>query len=210
MSADIADYGVILAGGRGSRMGLVDKPLLDLGGTPLIQWVVTRAQPQVRQLLLCVNRNPERYQFLNLDQFGDYSNPYAGPLLGIVSAMRQLAKTAQDQQQLLACFPADVPWFPSDIVARLISQMQQEDSDVAVVQEGEQLQPLFSVWKISLRTELEKAVSEGLFGPKLVLPRLNTSVLQVDSSKQEFFNINTHDDLAKAQEVIGNTRGRQV
>jgi molybdopterin-guanine dinucleotide biosynthesis protein A len=202
MSADIADYGVILAGGRGSRMGNVDKPLLELGGTPLIQWVVNGAQPQVEKLVLCVNRNPERYQFLNLDQFGDYSSPYAGPLLGIVSAMRQLATAAQGQDKLLACFPADVPWFPADIVARLIDQMHREGSDVAVVQQGEQLQPLFSVWKLSLRTELEQAVSEGMFGPKLVLPRLHTSVLQVGSNQQEFFNINTLDDLTKAQQRI--------
>lgn len=205
MSPDIADYGVILAGGRGSRMGHVDKPLLDLGGSPLIQWVVDRARPQVKQLVLCVNRNPERYQFLNLNQFGDYRSPHAGPLLGIVSAMRNLAIDAQQQDQLLACFPADVPWFPANVVASLINQMKQEGSDVALVQEGEQLQPLFSVWKLSLRSELEKAISEGLVGPKQVLPRLKVSILQVDSSSQEFFNINTQADLAQARAVIADT-----
>lgn len=195
-----ADYGVILAGGRALRMGGQDKPLLELEGRSLIQWVVESARPQVRELMLCVNHNPGKYAHLGLQQFSDYDRQYSGPLVGIVSAMKQISTMNKPESEtLLACFPADAPFFPHDIVENLIQVLQDSGTDMSLVQTGEQQQPLFSVWKLSLLPTLEKAVEEGLAGPRMVMPRLRHSILQREAKANEFMNINTPDDLSTAR-----------
>ena len=207
MTAMIADYGVILAGGRGRRMGETNKALLQLGDRSLIQWVVDTARPQVGELLLSVNRDPQAYAHLSLRQFPDYRDGYSGPLLGIVSAMREMRTLGKnDAETLLACFPADVPVFPNDIVARLIELLNQSGADLSLVQTGAQLQPLFSVWKLSSLPQLEKAVDEGLAGPKLVLPRLHSVTLETEAQGAEFMNINSPEDLIAVRETCGLAR----
>ena len=149
MTQTSVEFGVILAGGQGSRMGLKDKSLIALDGIPIIERVVVNASPQVKKLLLSVNRNSEKFAYLGLESFGDYTDDVSGPLIGIVSAMEFIqAQRAihSESTQLLACFAADVPQFPVDLISRLQSSMQAENADVALASFRGELQPLFSLW----------------------------------------------------------------
>ncbi|HAJ76558.1 MAG TPA: molybdenum cofactor guanylyltransferase MobA, partial [Gammaproteobacteria bacterium] len=99
--------GVVLAGGKGSRMNFKDKALLNLGSMPLIEHVIANADSQVGQLVISVNRNPEKFQYLGLPLVADFDQAYAGPLVGICSALKWMsARGAEPGSSYLACFPA--------------------------------------------------------------------------------------------------------
>lgn len=107
--------GVILAGGRGRRMGGVDKGLLELRGRPLAAWVAERLAPQVDELLVSANRNGERYAAIGYRVVGDRIPGFAGPLAGLHAALKVAA------HQLVATVPCDSPFLPADLVLRLFS-----------------------------------------------------------------------------------------
>lgn len=196
--------GVILAGGRGRRMGNTNKPLMPLGEGKLIDQVISRAAPQVTTLCLSVNHDRQAYGYLGLPMVPDHKHAYAGPLNGIVSAMGWLIdeQAIAPVSGLLACFPGDVPWFPADLVDRLLERMLQEQADLVLVEADGQLQPLFSLWRLSLLPQLQQALDEGLYGPKLVLPRIEHALLKLQAaSEKEFLNINTVELLELAQKL---------
>ena len=205
----MAITGVVIAGGKGSRMGTARKPLAQLHGHSLIQWVIDRALPQVDQLVISVNQDLDAYRELKLPLVTDLSPMQTGPLLGITAAMawylgrhpdRQQATTTADDY--LACFPADVPVFPGDLVAQLV-ELSDHDSDVIVCRTGAQLQPLFSLWSCRLLERLQQAVAQGLFGPMQILPKLRHRMLDIASDRPgAFLNINSKLDLAAARQLI--------
>lgn len=192
-------------------MGDLDKPLVQLRGKPLIEWVFELAKPQVADLLLSANRHGERYSFLNLPIVSDYTSEVSGPLIGIVSAMREISQSDPNKTnaELLACFPADVPHFPGNIVQLLEQELNESETDIVLASHDQQVQPLFSIWRVSLLSELMDAVAEGLYGPKMVLPKLRHRIVDVtdvaiesDSPLPFFTNINTPADLEAAQKLF--------
>lgn len=196
--------GLILAGGKASRMMYRDKPLLPVSGKPLIDHVVERAAPQVGDLLISVNHNVQDYAYLQRPMISDRVEPYRGPLVGIYSAMRWLDEPERRGRfSHLACFPGDVPWFPGDIVSRLAFTLAEAGAELALCKTGAQLQPLFSLWSLSTLPILEDAIAAGLFGPKLILGKLDTVEVQFgNESDLDFRNINTPADLSAMEDQL--------
>lgn len=196
--------GVILAGGRATRMGCRDKALEPLHGRALLDYVIAGAAPQVAQLVLSLNHNTERYQSFGIPIVGDREQAYSGPLLGILSAMHWFRdQRSQVKPDHLACFPADVPAFPHDVVSQLASHLEGEAADVAYIFHRQQIQPLFSLWRLDLIERIEQAVASGLYGPKLVFGSLRAvSVECEDNFPGCFENINSPEDLAAAARII--------
>ena len=97
---------VILAGGRGARMGGADKGLLPLGGKPMIAHVIERLAPQVGTLLICANRNLEAYRQFGLPVISDHFADYCGPLAGLHSALSTIST------DWLISAPCDTPFLP--------------------------------------------------------------------------------------------------
>lgn len=195
--------GVILAGGQASRMGFEDKPLASYRGRPIIEHVIAAADPQVGELIISVNRNPAHYEYLGKPLISDVEKPFSGPLLGIYSAMRWLqTHRADSNYEYLACFAGDVPCFPHTIVGVLADALTTNQCSLAIAQANQQVQPLFSLWSLATAPILAKAISENLFGPKLVMPRIAHVVVTVNQdSPADFFNINTVADLAKVNSM---------
>ena len=123
--------GLILAGGRGSRLGGIDKGLLDVRGTPLVQQVAARLAGQVDALLLSANRSLDRYRALGFDPLTDGPYVDAGPLAGIRAG---LAACATDW---LLAVPCDMPFVPLDLRARLLGAAPQDDCRARVPFDGE-------------------------------------------------------------------------
>ena len=113
MQSEKGITGLILAGGRASRMAGEDKGLIELHGRPMIRWVLERFSPQVSQVLISANRNQERYAALGnpvvVDAVSDFSGPLAGLAAGLTSATTKW----------LASVPCDSPLVPPDLVKRL-------------------------------------------------------------------------------------------
>lgn len=185
-------------------MDFRDKALQPLHGKPLLEYVIGKATPQVGQLILSVNHNIERYQAFALPIVSDHDRSYAGPLLGILSAMRWFqSEQAGEGVSHLACFPADVPEFPADVVSKLARQLTKESAAVAYITHRDQIQPLFSLWHLDLREKVEEALAAGLNGPKLLFGSLNTVAVSCDdSSPGTFCNINSVEDLEGAKSLI--------
>ncbi len=198
---------VILAGGKASRMNNTDKALVKLGGRELISYVIERAASEVDKIVLSVNRNLQNYQTFNLPLIEDRCQQYAGPLLGIHSAMNWITSNAAgdgfSEIKYLACFPTDVPIFPSNIIGKLHDAIQLNDSSLAMVQTGNQLQPLFSLWRVDTYAKIDAAIKSGIYGPKFFAQQLDYVVINFALERQkDFFNINTPDDLKKAESFM--------
>ena len=159
----------VLAGGRGMRMGGVDKGLQLFHGQPLALQVLLRLAPQVGTLLINANRNAEVYaelaKPLNASICADALPDYPGPLAGF------LAGLSQCQTAWLLCVPCDTPLFPSDLVAHMIRAC--DDADIVVAHgwdsEGESVdanaplraQPVFCLMRASLKDSLYQFITQG-------------------------------------------------
>ena len=118
--------GLVLAGGRGARMGGIDKGLQPFHGVPLALHALRRLAPQVGPLLLSANRNIEAYRAFGAPVWQDDLAGHAGPLAGFLAGLRQ-ARTPW-----LLTVPCDTPLFPVDLAARLAAGLLEEDADIAM------------------------------------------------------------------------------
>ena len=197
--------GVILAGGKGKRMGGGEKPLQILQGRPLIERVIERADPQVDELILSSNSEPGLYQQLKLPIVADRFPGHAGPLLGISSAMAWVSTHYANAEAMpfLACFAADVPFFPASLVRQLLHGLVTDSSQVAVACEAGQLQPLFSIWDTACRGFVDQAIARGVYGPKPLLPELDSITIDIAAESEfDFANINTPQDLRALEQSL--------
>lgn len=183
--------GVILAGGRGARMGGADKGWVMVNGKPLIVSVVERFAPQVGHLLISANRNVERYAALGIvveDDAADANGErFAGPLIGVLSGLRR-ARTGW-----VAIVPCDAPNLPGDLVQRLASAALDTGATAACARVGEQLQPMFAVVKTSTADQLASAICTGERAMHRWLESLNAAAVTFDDA-QAFVNVNTMPD----------------
>ena len=197
--------GVILAGGKSSRMGFRDKALIRLGGTPLIEHVIRNGSNQVGQLVISANRNSEKFKYLELPLIPDIKQAYAGPLVGILSAMYWMISAGKSPNSTyLACFPADVPWFPDTLMKQLTRALENQCKRVAWSEGRGQVQPLFSLWSLETLPVIEQAVANGKFGPKLIMPLIDNVLVKFkNTDHRHFLNINTKKSLQIAESFIG-------
>lgn len=208
MAIEISQIGgVILAGGKASRMNYRDKALQPLHGEPLLAHVIDIARPQVGQLVLSVNHNADNYAQFALPIVGDRQRDYAGPLLGIYSAMRWFAAQQHDNHiEYLACFAGDVPRFPRGVVTQLGTALVNEAAEVSYVQHRGQVQPLFSLWRLSSLERIEAAIKSGIVGPKLLFGDLHAvAVYDEDETPGYYFNVNSEAELVTAATLIPRT-----
>ncbi|MES9834719.1 MAG: molybdenum cofactor guanylyltransferase MobA [Candidatus Thiodiazotropha sp. DIVDIV] len=179
---------VILAGGRGSRMGGSDKGLVQLDGKLLIEHVITAIAPQVDQLIINANRNLPEYQKFGYPVIPDELSGYQGPLAGIYAALEFI-----DGPDLITV-PCDGPKLPADLVERLASARQRESADIAVAYDGKRLQPVYAL----IPTRLQQSLLTYLDGGdrKIDLWYAQHKMAKADFSDipETFMNINTPED----------------
>lgn len=202
MNFDISTIaGVVLAGGKGSRLNYSDKPLLEIGGRTIIESILDIASGQVGRLIINVNCNPERYTRFNLPIISDEGSDFAGPLAGILATSNYVVAHLPEVKTI-ACFPGDVPWFPGDIVKSMLKAMHETRSEVAWLRTDGQVQPLFSVWSVTLGPALRDALMRGMYSPmQFILGRRHTVVDYPQLLPGFFSNINTPEDLESAKNL---------
>ncbi|MDI4655923.1 molybdenum cofactor guanylyltransferase MobA [Xanthobacter autotrophicus] len=195
-------HALILAGGLGRRMdapahGAPQKPLVQLGGTPLIAHVIARLRPQVGQLWINANSGADAYAGLGCDLVPDTIAGYPGPLAGVLAGLERLA--AEDAHASLLTVPADTPFLPSDLAARL-QQRQAETGGVVCAGSLGRRHPVIALWPASARTALRESLEAGRLKVGLLMDALNAVTEVWDSEPEDpFFNVNTPEDLAIAE-----------
>ncbi|MDM4767447.1 molybdenum cofactor guanylyltransferase MobA [Pelomonas sp. SE-A7] len=189
--------GLVLAGGRGSRMGGVDKGLQLLGGQPLALNALRRLAPQVGALMVNANRCLETYERFGFPVCSDADSSFQGPLAGFVAGLVHCATP------YLATVPCDCPGFPADLVERLVAGLSAADAEIAIAVTRDadgslQRQPVFSLMKVSLRPGLEQYMADG--GRRIERWALEQRCAEVifDDAKA-FRNLNTLDELQAQQ-----------
>jgi molybdenum cofactor guanylyltransferase len=147
--------GIILAGGRGRRMGGIDKGLVEFAGRPLIEHVIEVLSPQVGSLMINANRNQDAYAAYGYPVITDKLGDYQGPLAGFSSAM-QAAST-----DYIVTVPCDGPLLSSELVERLTQALQDNDAEIAVAHDGERLQPVYALLPTRLLNNLQEFLDSG-------------------------------------------------
>ena len=188
--------GVILAGGRSSRMG-AEKALLALGGQPLIAHVAGRLRPQVDALFINANGDPDRFAWLDCPVVADGADVgAAGPLIGLRAAF---AFAASRGFARLATAPCDAPFLPLELVARLDAAMTASGAPAAAAQGVSGLEPMFALWSLTAEREIAAELANGGASPRGVLERLGADRVTFAADDDLFANLNRPEDLAAAE-----------
>jgi molybdopterin-guanine dinucleotide biosynthesis protein A len=189
--------GLVLAGGRGSRMGGVDKGLQLHRGQPLAMHALHRLRPQVGRLLLSANRHLDVYRGFGAPVCTDALPDHPGPLAGLLAGLDQAATS------WLACVPCDTPDFPADLVARLADGLATESADLAVAATLEdgmpRTHPVFCLLRTTLAADLRAALAGGERRVGRWMARHRRAVVVFDEAAA-FFNANTAEDLQRLQD----------
>ena len=182
--------GVVLAGGQGSRMGGVDKGLQPFRGRPMVEHVLEALSPQVGELLVNANRNPEAYARFGYRVIADEIPGFAGPLAGFERGL------AHASGALVVTAPCDSPFLPRDLVARLRAGLREGGAQLAVARTGTQAHPVFCL----MRREVHASLRDFLASGQRKIDRWYAShrfvEVAFDDEADAFLNINTREELA--------------
>lgn len=193
MTDSSAVTGVVLAGGKASRMGGKDKGLQELNGKPLWQHVAERLEPQVTSLVISANRNLEIYGASGLPVLADTLDDFPGPLAGILSVMQQ-----SDGEWFLFC-PCDTPRIPMDLMARL-QKNRQHNAQVVWANDGERDHPAVALLHRSVLPFLQNYLAGGERRVMVFMRQMGGHAVDFSDTKSAFVNVNTPEDLAHWQE----------
>ncbi|WP_374244579.1 molybdenum cofactor guanylyltransferase MobA [Zoogloea sp.] len=185
--------GLVLAGGRGSRMGGIDKGLVLLDGQPMVARVLERLSPQVGPILISANRSVEQYARFCRPVVPDRLPGFAGPLAGLEAGLAACATP------YLATAPCDSPFLPPDLVPRLADALSAERASVAVARTGDRLHPVFALMHSFVLPDLQAFTRAGGRRMELWLRRLKWVACPFDDAPDAFVNINTADELRAHQ-----------
>jgi len=180
---------VILAGGRGSRMGGEDKGLIKLQDKPLIAHVIHAIQPQVSRLVINANRNLEQYAQFGFPVISDELDGFQGPLAGFLSALNAI-----DTPDALFV-PCDSPRLTDQLVQRLQSARHREDAEIAVAHDGTRLQSICALIPAELKNSLRHFLETGERKIDRWYAMHKTAVVDFSDTAESFININTLNDL---------------
>ena len=190
--------GVILAGGRSSRMGVSRKALIELNGKPLLKYAIDSLQPFLAPLLLSCESETDEFGDFGLPVVPDLLPRFRGPLTGLCSALQYLDKLGHNDGLVLC--PCDAPFIPHNLVQVLLDADQGKHRPVVVISYQGVLQPTFSLWQNHhLPVIYEQVVNKGFGGLKHVLTSLPHTVVEwAPARPPPFFNVNTPADLKTA------------
>ncbi|MBI3154439.1 MAG: molybdenum cofactor guanylyltransferase MobA [Burkholderiales bacterium] len=197
--------GLILAGGRATRMGGVDKGLQNHLGMPLAMYTLLRLQPQVGAMMINANRNLAAYEAMGVPVWPDALPDYPGPLAGMLAGLEQC------QTPWLLTVPCDTPGFPTDLAARLAQAATEHDAEIAMAATREdgglRTQPVFCLLRASLMEDLATFLQAGERKIDRWTARHRCATVEFDDARA-FFNANTPQELQslqRPQEARGRT-----
>lgn len=206
MSSTAPVVGILLAGGKSSRMGGGDKCMRPLGGRPILAHIIERLRPQVSDMIVNANGELGRFAPFGLTVVEDSVAGFAGPLAGVLAGLEWIKRHRPD----IACgvtVATDTPFFPADLVRRFLA-VQGDRPALAVARSAEAVHPVIGLWPVALADDIENALKHGLHkvgaftvehrAIEVPFPPVTIGGTEIDP----FFNINRPEDLAEAEALI--------
>jgi len=199
--------GVVIAGGRSSRMADREKALLDLAGRPMLAHVIERLRPQVGRMIINANADPARLAAFALPVISDRLEDHPGPLAGLQAGLDWARRETPDAR-FIASVAADTPFIPDDLVSRLLAAMAETRASCAIAASGGASTPIVGVWSVALADELAEALRHGVRAVHRFVEAQRSAVVdfppvEIGGERVDpFFNVNTPEDLAKARALL--------
>lgn len=196
--------GVVLAGGRSSRMEGPDKALLMLGGQTLVERAHARLARQVAPVAVAANGDPAGYRLPGVAVVADADDSRAGPLAGVLAGLRWAA-ALDPRPDAIVSAAVDTPFFPADLAHRLAAAAGGGPDVIAVAACGGTRHPTFALWPLSVADSLAAYVEAGgRRAGAFIRDRPHAEVdFPATASVDPFFNVNTPADFAAAAEFLG-------
>jgi molybdopterin-guanine dinucleotide biosynthesis protein A len=198
--------GLLLAGGRSSRMGGGDKCLRALAGKPILARIIDRLKSQVSDIVINANGDASRFAAYGLPVVADSIVGFAGPLAGVHAGLQWVKGNRPDTTHVVT-IATDTPFFPSDLVSRFCREAR-DDPKLLVARSDEGVHPVIGLWPVALapaiedflRTEKRKVGQfvEEQRAVQVYFPRVDIGGTLIDP----FFNINEPEELARANTVM--------
>lgn len=182
--------GIVLAGGRGRRMGGEDKGLLPFRGRPLVSHALDALGEVAETRLINANRNLEAYASLDFPVIQDANDRFDGPLAGLVSAMRAAATP------YVLTVPCDTPRLTGTLLQRLVDRLPGSDAAIAVADDGERWHPVVMLAETRLADDLQAYLDAGERKVEHWIRRHRWVSVDFSDAAEALANINTPDDLA--------------
>jgi molybdopterin-guanine dinucleotide biosynthesis protein A len=183
--------GLVLAGGRGRRLGGRDKGLVSLNGAPLVSHAMRALSDHVAELLVSANRNLDDYQALGVRVVRDADADYPGPLAGLLAGL-EAATTPW-----LVVVPCDAPLLPPSLVPRLVNGIA--DADIAVAHDGERLHPVIALMRTTLAPDLAQYLASGEHKVRDWYQRQRWVAVDFSDCREAFANLNTEQDRCRIE-----------
>ncbi len=184
-------------------MGGGDKPLLELGGRPILAQAIERLRPQCADLVLNANGDPARFSAFGLPVVADGVEGFAGPLAGVLAGMDYAGAHWPEVTDILSA-PADTPFLPNDLFERLGAARERSGARIAVAASGGRVHHAVALWPVALREELRRALVEA--GVRKVSAFIagyaNVTVDWPVAPYDPFFNVNRPEDVEQAREIM--------
>lgn len=186
--------GLILSGGRATRMGGVDKGLVNFHGKPLIAHVIERLAPQVDELFINANRELETYKTFGLPVFTDETQNFSGPLAGFQLALKHAT------YDYVCIVPCDSPFLPENLVQKLFVALLEKNADIAVAASDQNNHPVFCLCKKNVLPSLETFIQSrqgkvNAWQKSLRYVEVDFTEPDDNGSTKAFLNLNTLQDL---------------
>lgn len=196
---------VILAGGKGRRMGGKEKALIPLLDRPLLSYVLESISGQVAPIALNINTNLDQFYKYGYQIIEDPIKGHLGPLAGILASLNW-AHTLN--QKWVLTLPCDTPFLPKNIVGEMIKAKNNDLSlDLVVARSKGYNHPVIALWKSELSSKLKISLEEGIRKIDLFTANLKIGYVDFDSNKNiqfdPFTNLNSPLDLIYAQQILG-------
>jgi molybdopterin-guanine dinucleotide biosynthesis protein A len=203
-----ATLGLILAGGLARRMGGGDKVKLTIGGVSILDRVLACLSAQCADMIINANGDLERFADTGLTVVPDTVPDFAGPLAGILAGLDYMAEHMPHLHWMLSV-PGDCPFLPEDLLQRLHQARRAEGKVLACARSGDWRHPVIGLWPLALREDLRKAlIEEDLRKIEVWTARHGVAIAEwPDHPVDPFFNVNTPDDVAKAERIAAQHAG---
>jgi molybdopterin-guanine dinucleotide biosynthesis protein A len=206
MSSTAPLVGILLAGGKSSRMGGGDKCLRPLGGRPILAHIIARLRPQVSDMIINANGDVARFAPFGLPVVEDSIAGFAGPLAGVHAGL-QWIKRNRPNIAYGVTVASDTPFFPTDLVQRLLAELGDRPA-LLVARSAEGVHPVIGLWPVALADDIENALTKGMRkaggfaeqhgAVEVPFPPVRIGGAEIDP----FFNINRPEDLAEAEALM--------
>lgn len=194
--------GVVLAGGKSQRFG-EDKCQVKLGDKLLIDYILSEIVDEFKEVLL-ISNNKIKYNHLNKISLVEDTKKGLGPLGGILTAMKWIRQNNKSYKWI-STFPSDTPFFKKQILNNFIEEIKSYEGKLFFINSNNTRHNIFGLWSIDLLERLEKDLENGerkveMWANKIGVKSINMKF----ENKDPFFNINTKEDLIKAEKYLEN------